>query len=81
MIFLYMDGGPSQVDTFDYKPILEKYHGQDPRTVIGALAPTQFDNVGKILKNQWAFKNTARPGIGSARSFLILPRWRMTWPW
>jgi len=62
VIFLYMDGGPSQVDTFDYKPILEKYHGQDPRTVIGALAPTQFDNVGKILKNQWAFKQHGQAG-------------------
>ena len=30
VIFLYMDGGPSQVDTFDYKPALAKYHGQDP---------------------------------------------------
>ena len=25
VIFLYMDGGPSQVDTFDYKPMLEKH--------------------------------------------------------
>ena len=24
-IFLIMNGGPSQVDTFDYKPALEKY--------------------------------------------------------
>ena len=32
VIFLYMDGGPSQVDTFDYKPLLEKYHGHDPHT-------------------------------------------------
>ena len=24
VIFLYMDGGPSHVDTFDYKPQLEK---------------------------------------------------------
>ena len=28
MIFLYMDGGPSQMDTFDPKPRLEKEHGQ-----------------------------------------------------
>jgi hypothetical protein len=62
VIFLYMDGGPSQVDTFDYKPALEKYHGQDPRTVIGALAPTQFDNVGKILKHQWEFKQHGQAG-------------------
>ena len=28
VIFLFMDGGPSQVDTFDPKPRLEKEHGQ-----------------------------------------------------
>ena len=50
VIFLYMDGGPSHVDTFDYKPALEKYNGKDPREVIGKLAPTQFDNIGKISK-------------------------------
>lgn len=62
VIFLYMDGGPSQVDTFDYKPTLEKYHGQDPRQVIGKLAPTQFDNIGKVLKNQWEFKQHGESG-------------------
>lgn len=62
VIFLYMDGGPSQVDTFDYKPLLEKYHGRDPREVIGELAPTQFDNVGKVLKSQWAFKQRGQSG-------------------
>jgi len=62
VIFLYMDGGPSQVDTFDYKPLLEKYHGKDPGKVIGKLAPTQFDNVGKILKNQWQFKQRGESG-------------------
>ena len=51
VIFLYMDGGPSQVDTFDYKPALAKYNGQDPRKVIGKLAPTQFDSIGKVLKS------------------------------
>jgi len=62
VIFLYMDGGPSQVDTFDYKPMLEKYHGQDPRKAIGKLAPTQFDNIGKVLKPQWAFKQRGQSG-------------------
>jgi Protein of unknown function (DUF1501) len=28
VIFLMMNGGPSQVDTFDYKPDLQKYAGQ-----------------------------------------------------
>jgi len=28
VIFLFMNGGMSQVDTFDPKPMLDKYHGQ-----------------------------------------------------
>lgn len=62
VIFLYMDGGPSQVDTFDYKPLLEKYHGRDPHEVIGELAPTQFDKVGKVLKSPWGFKQRGESG-------------------
>ena len=27
VVFLFMNGAPSQVDTFDPKPALEKYHG------------------------------------------------------
>ena len=38
VIFLYMDGGVSQVDSFDYKPLLEKHHGEDPRTAIGKFS-------------------------------------------
>ena len=31
VIFLFMNGGPSQVDTFDPKPALDKYNGQRPK--------------------------------------------------
>jgi hypothetical protein len=62
VIFLYMDGGPSQVDTFDYKPMLEKYHGQDPRQAMGKLEPTQFDNIGKVMKSPWGFKQYGESG-------------------
>ncbi len=55
VIFLYMDGGPSQVDTFDYKPMLEKHDGQDAATLMGKLEPTQFDNIGKLMKSPWKF--------------------------
>jgi hypothetical protein len=27
-VFLFMNGGPSQVDTFDPKPLLTKFHGK-----------------------------------------------------
>src|SRR6187200_1236595 len=56
VIFLYMDGGPSQIDTFDPKPILDKYHGQDPYKVLPKVEPTQFANVGKVLASPWKFK-------------------------
>lgn len=56
VIFLYMDGGPSHVDTFDYKPVLNKFDGQDAQKTIGKLAPTQFDNIGTVLGSPWSFK-------------------------
>ncbi len=69
VIFLYMDGGPSQVDTFDYKPLLEKYHGQDPREAMGRLEPTQFDNIGKVLKSPWEFKQRGESGLWVSELF------------
>lgn len=62
IIFLYMDGGPSQVDTFDYKPLLEKHNGEDPRKAIGKLEPTQFNNIGKVLKSPWTFQQHGESG-------------------
>ena len=38
----------SQVDSFDYKPMLERYHGRDPHTVF-QVEPTQFNNVGRVM--------------------------------
>lgn len=63
VIFLYMEGAVSQVDSFDYKPLLEKYHGQDPRTAIGKLEKTQFDDVGKVFKSPWTFKQRGQSGM------------------
>jgi hypothetical protein len=62
VIFLYMDGGPSQVDTFDPKPLLSKYDGQDPHSVF-KVEPTQFNNVGKVLASPWEFKQRGNSGL------------------
>ena len=52
VIFLYMDGGVSQVDTFDPKPELDRIHGQPfPQ----AIRPTQFNNIGRSLASPWKF--------------------------
>ena len=60
VIFLFMDGGPSQVDTFDPKPRLDREHGQ---AIQAKVQPTQFNNVGKVLKSPWAFRNRGESGI------------------
>src|SRR5918995_5340430 len=60
VIFLYMDGGPSQVDTFDPKPRLDREHGKP----IGVKThPTQFNNVGNVLRSPWKFRQHGPSGI------------------
>ncbi|MCI0641174.1 MAG: DUF1501 domain-containing protein [Gemmataceae bacterium] len=60
VIFLYMDGGPSQVDTFDPKPRLEREHGLPPRF---RVEPTQFNNNGLTMKSTWRFHRYGQSGI------------------
>ena len=62
VIFLYMDGGPSHVDTFDRKPLLTQFDGQDPRKAIGRLEPTQFNNIGKVMGSPWTFRQYGETG-------------------
>ncbi len=62
VIFLYMDGGPSQVDTFDPKPLLTKFHGRNPGELF-EVAPTQFNNNGTVLGSPWAFHKYGESGI------------------
>lgn len=69
VIFLFMDGGPSQVDTFDPKPLLDKYDGRPPQEVIGKVEPTQFANIGKILKSPWKFTKYGESGLPVSELF------------
>lgn len=60
VIFLYMDGGPSQIDTFDPKPMLAKYDGK-PFPM--KSEPTQFDNKGNTLMSPWKFAQHGESGL------------------
>ncbi len=60
VIFLYMDGGPSQVDTFDPKPRLDREHGEPIKV---KTHPTQFNNVGTVLRSPWKFRRYGQSGI------------------
>ena len=60
VIFLYMDGGVSQVDSFDPKPRLNEEHGKPFPTKI---EPTQFNNIGNTLASPGKFKQYGQSGI------------------
>lgn len=66
IIFLYMDGGVSQVDSFDPKPRLRAEHGQ-PFAM--KMEPTQFDNNGSTYGNPWEFRQYGQSGIPVSELF------------
>ncbi len=66
VIFLYMDGGPSQVDTFDPKPELLKHHGK-PFPL--KTDPTQFNNNGHTLASPWKFSQHGESGMPISELF------------
>ncbi|MBZ0255982.1 DUF1501 domain-containing protein [bacterium] len=66
VIFLFMEGGPSQVDTFDYKPRLEKEKGEPIKMDVPM---TQFNNVGTVLPSPWQFKQRGESGMWVSELF------------
>ena len=69
VIFLYMDGGPSQVDTFDPKPRLNREHGQPIRM---QAPPTQFiphDSVPRVLGSPFRFRRHGQSGTPVSELF------------
>jgi hypothetical protein len=66
VIFLFMDGGPSQVDTFDPKPRLISEHGK-PFGV--TIEPTQFNDNGATFGCPWKFKQYGQSRIPVSELF------------
>lgn len=67
IIWLFMPGSPSQMDTFDYKPELQKRNGMklegaDPKTGF-------FTTSGKVLKSPFAFKQHGQSGAWVSEIF------------
>jgi hypothetical protein len=61
IIHIFTPGGVSHVDTFDYKPDLEKHHGQ-PLTGKGPLDPF-FGKPGQLMKSPYAFRKHGQSGL------------------
>ncbi len=65
VIFLFMNGGLSQVDSFDPKPALTKYHGQPLPG--GAIATER--KTGTLMKSPFAFTKYGQSGIEVSELF------------
>jgi len=59
VIFLFMHGGPSQVDTFDYKPLLIRDHGKPLPFARPKVVSSETFN---LLKSPWAFRQYGQSG-------------------
>jgi hypothetical protein len=65
IINLFLNGGPSQVDTFDPKPMLDKYHGKTAPS--GNLRTER--KTGTLLKSPFTFHHCGRSGVEVSEIF------------
>jgi hypothetical protein len=66
VIFLFMYGGPSQVDTFDPKPDLDKYHGKSMSTAlqnVGEVKTFGGDAHAPLMRSPYKFQKYGKSGI------------------
>src|SRR5262249_57160710 len=62
IIFLFMNGGPSHVDTFDPKPALDRHHGEEP--------PQGGTRKGrKLMRSPFAFHKCGQSGVEVSEIF------------
>jgi hypothetical protein len=60
IIHLYMNGGPSQVDTFDPKPALLRYQGQRPAGIANLRTE---NNTGGLMPSPFKFTPSGKSGL------------------
>lgn len=66
IVFLFMKGGPSHVDTFDPKPLLDRDHG---KPLPFDLPEVTFAKQGNLLKSPWKFKRYGESGLPVSELF------------
>ncbi len=59
VIFLFMHGGPSAIDTFDYKPLLKR---DDGKPLPFDKPRVQFAQTGNLLQSPWKFRQYGESG-------------------
>lgn len=66
IVFLFMKGGPSHVDTFDPKPLLTRDHG---KPLPFDLPRVTFAKQGNLLKSPWKFHRHGESGLPVSELF------------
>ncbi|MBY0505667.1 MAG: DUF1501 domain-containing protein [Bryobacteraceae bacterium] len=70
VIYLFLNGGPSQVDTFDPKPLLTKYHGQGiPEEFLKNAKKGKDMRNARLLGSPWQFKPYGQSGLEVSELF------------
>jgi hypothetical protein len=60
VVFLFMKGGPSHIDTFDPKPLLTRDDGKAPPFELPRIT---FAKSGNLLKSPWKFRQYGESGL------------------
>ena len=66
IVFLFMKGGPSHVDTFDPKPLLDRDNG---KPLPFDLPRVTFARQGNLLKSPWKFERHGESGLPVSELF------------
>ena len=75
IIHLFMNGGPSQIDTFDPKPEISKLDGQPlPDSFKQRLQPTQRNRVGVLFGSRFKFQKHGQCGMQISELYPHLAR-------
>ena len=71
-VFLFMNGGPSQVDTFDPKPMLKKFDGTAYQPTTGVQVGSNGRPVGHLMASPFDFKKCGQSGLEISSLFPCL---------
>ena len=66
IVFMFMKGGPSHVDTFDPKPLLTRDDGKPPPFELPRVV---FAQQGNLLKSPWKFHQHGESGLPVSELF------------
>jgi hypothetical protein len=65
IIYLVLNGGLSQIDSFDPKPMVDKYDGQK----MPGVTPVTESSLGNLMRSPFAFKQYGQSGIPVSEIF------------